>query len=75
MEKVISEAKGDSAKAVKLKLTATADATAFQGPIELLATPVDDANSPISPPQAVLYGLRPLIMLDKIWLSVATDKQ
>ena len=75
LEKAISEAKGDSAKTVKLKLNAGADAPVFQGPIEFIATPVDDAGKPIAEPQAVRYTLRPLVILDKNWLTVAKDKQ
>ncbi len=41
-----SEAKGDSSKAVKVKLTAAADAPMFQGYIELSAVPVDENRQP-----------------------------
>ncbi len=75
LEKAVSEAKGDGAKSVKLKLSATAEAAAFQGPIELFATPVDDANNAVSESQAIKYVLRPLVTLDTIWLSVAADKK
>lgn len=73
LEKTISEGKGDSAKSVKLKLIAAADALVFQGPVELIATPVDDAGMAIAEPQTVKFTLRPWILLDKIWLSVAKD--
>ena len=72
--KVISEPKGDSAKSVKLKLVAAADAPPFQGPIEFTATPVDDKQSPIAEPQRIYFPLRPQIELKNIWLTVASDK-
>ncbi|MDX1928228.1 MAG: serine protease [Pirellulaceae bacterium] len=74
LEKANSEGKGDSAKSVKLKLNAAAEALAFQKPIELIATPVDDAGMAIAEPQAVKFTLRPWILLDEIWLTVAKDK-
>lgn len=75
LEKAVSEAKGDSAKSVKLKLVAAADAAAFQGPFELVAAPVDDANMPIGPVHPVSYTLRPLVVLNSTWLSVAPEKK
>jgi hypothetical protein len=74
LEKAYSESKGDTAKAVNLKLSAAADGTAFQGPIQLLATPVDDVGKPTGESTLVGFNLRPLVTLDTIWLSVAVDK-
>jgi hypothetical protein len=74
LEKAYSESKGDTAKAVNLKLSAAADASAFQGPIQLLATPVDDVGKPTGESTLVGFNLRPLVTLDTIWLSVAVDK-
>ncbi len=69
--KVISEPKGDTSKAVKLQLVAAADAMPFQGPIEIIATAVDDKQTPTAEPQPVTFHLRPQIRLSKLWLTIA----
>ncbi len=73
-ETIYSEPKGDSAKSVKLKLNAAADTLVFQGPVEWIATPVDDEKKPLGPPLPVLHALRPQVLLDKVWLTVAAEK-
>ena len=73
VEKIYSEPKGDSSKAVKLKLSAASDSAAFQGPVELLFTPVDDNQLPTAEPLPIRYSLRPQVSLRHVWLSVATD--
>ena len=73
VEKIYSEPKGDSAKAVKLKLSAASDAAAFQGPVELRFTPVDDNQSPTAEPLPIRHSLRPQVSLRHVWLSVAAD--
>jgi hypothetical protein len=74
LETVNSELKGDSSKAVKLKLTAAADAAAFQGAIELIALPVDEIQAPLADPLHICYRLRPQILLSRVWLTVAAEK-
>ena len=73
VEKIYSEPKGDSSKAVKLKLNAASDAMAFQGPIELLFTPVDDKHLPVGNSLPIRHALRPQVSLRHVWLSVAAD--
>ncbi len=69
--KIISEPKGDTSKAIKLNLVASTDAMPYQGPIEIIATAVDDKQTLIAEPQLVTFSLRPQIPLSKLWLTIA----
>ncbi|MEM7479060.1 MAG: hypothetical protein AAF483_29095, partial [Planctomycetota bacterium] len=59
--------KGDSSKAVKLKIQAAGDCQPFQGWIQIVGRDTSDKN------QAYLatYPLRPSVPLARVWLTVA----
>ncbi|QEG43040.1 COG1470 family protein [Roseimaritima ulvae] len=70
-----SVADGDTSKLVTLKLTANADA-AFQGNIRVIAQPVDEADKPLDqPPRRAVHRLRPQVVVDQVWLTVAPKKK
>lgn len=72
-ESVVSEPQGDSAKAVKLKLTAEASAI-FQGPIGVAAYPLDEQGKASGEAIQASYLLRPQVRIESFWLSVAAQK-
>ena len=67
---IVSEAKGDSAKAVKLKLVAQDDLV-YQGPIQIKAVGLADDNSVAGEPFHVTHELAKMVRIDKFWLTVA----
>jgi hypothetical protein len=75
---VVSEAKGDSSKSVKIKLTASAEASPFQGPIQFIATAVDEKTGESQEATAATFpinhSLRGQFELNKLWLTVFNAK-
>jgi hypothetical protein len=69
-EAVISDSKGDSAKSVKLKLTADATAN-YQGPIRVIAHTIDDQGNIGDESFVAVHQLRPADARPSIWLTVA----
>lgn len=66
-----SAADGDTAKLVTLKLTAAADAE-FHDNIRVIAQAVDEADKPLEQaPLAAVHRLRPQVLIDQVWLTVA----
>jgi hypothetical protein len=70
VESVISEPKGDSAKAVRLKLSASQDIH-YQGTFQLTARTIDAEGKPTGQSFAVPFTLRPGVNLINLWLTVA----
>ena len=67
-EAVVSETKGDSSKAVKLKITA-ADGISHQGSIQIQVIEVEDAKE--AKPFHAKHELAKVLRIDEFWLSVA----
>ncbi len=67
---IISEAKGDTAKSVKLKLAAQADVQ-FQGSVKIVGTTLDSTGSSTDRVHTATFPLPLGLELEKIWLSVA----
>jgi hypothetical protein len=66
---VVSEPKGDTAKTVKLKLTA-ADNAIGHGRFRIVGTILDANDEPTEETIAATYKLRPSIPLTEFWLTV-----
>ena len=66
---VVSEAKGETAKAVKLKLSAEKNVI-FQGSIQIVGTELDADGKPTATTRTATFPLRPGIELREIWLTV-----
>lgn len=73
-EAVYSEAKGGSAKSVKLKLTATTEAASFQGVFRIEGRVSEEDDNDADPVFTATYPLRDVIRLDSIWLTVTAEK-
>ena len=69
---VISEAKGDSAKSVNLKLVATAEAS-YQGVFEIEARAIDSEGKPTGDRTTLTYPLREQVQLSDLWLTVMKE--
>lgn len=69
-EPTVSQPKGDTAKSVTIKLSATAMAKPFQGPWRLMAVPLDSQQASQGEAQPCRFSLRPAIEADALWLSV-----
>jgi len=71
-EAVVSETKGDSSKAVKLKITA-ADGISHQGPIQIQVIEVEDGKGDAkeAKPFHAKHELAKVLRIDEFWLSVA----
>ena len=67
---VVSEAKGDSAKAVKLKLEAKNDLT-HQGVIKVEVFELDKEGSVAGEPFFAGYDLAKTIRIEDVWLTIA----
>ncbi len=70
---VVSDVKGDTAKSVKLKLTAE-KTSAFQGTIQLVAQLLDDDGKPTGETYAAVHALREIAEVKDVWLTVAAAK-
>jgi hypothetical protein len=70
VEPVTSEAKGDSAKSVKLKLKATAQAAGIPVVFRIEGHVLDEAGQPKDAAITAFYQLRPLISTTELWLSI-----
>ncbi|PHQ36187.1 serine protease [Rhodopirellula bahusiensis] len=66
---VVSEPKGDTAKTVKLKLTA-ADNAIGHGRFRIVGTILDANDEPTEETTEATYNLRPSIPLTEFWLTV-----
>jgi hypothetical protein len=66
-EAVVSESKGDSSKAVKLKITA-ADGISHQGPMQIQ---VIEVGAEKSEPLHAKYELAKVLRINEFWLTVA----
>ena len=73
-ETVTSEPKGDSAKAVKLKLQA-AEAVRFQGTFGITATALDAKGEPTDLTRTATFGLTDGVRTAGLWLTVANPKE
>lgn len=65
----VSETKGESAKTVKLKLSA-ADEAKFQGNIRFVGVVLDEKDQPTGQEYTVTHALPASIALPEIWLTV-----
>lgn len=68
-EPVVSEPKGDSAKAVKLKMTAS-DGITHQGKFQIVAVALAEDDMPSGEPIKARYDLAGICELDDLWLTV-----
>ena len=73
-EPIESDTKGGSAKSVKLKLTATKDAAAYQGVFTILGTVLDSDGMPTGDSSTAFHQLRDVVRLKEVWLAVAAAK-
>ncbi len=73
VEAVVSEPKGDSAKSVKLNLTAAATAS-YQGPFRVIASVIDDEGNRTDESFVATHPLRDEVRIELVWLSVAAAK-
>ncbi len=73
-EAIDSEIKGDSAKSVKLKLTAKQDAAVYQGTFKVVGHVLDDQGNATGESATAFYQLRELIPLSNVWLTVSPVK-
>jgi hypothetical protein len=71
-EAVRSEPKGDTSKAIILKLTA-ASAMPFQGTFRILGHELDANGQPVGEPMVAAYELNPSVIVGAPWLTVASD--
>lgn len=69
-ETTVSQPKGDSAKSVKLKISAT-ESVSFQGNIQIVANESSKEAEPEAATYFAKYALRDSIELRDIWLTVA----
>ena len=69
-EAVVSEAKGDSSKAVKLKLTA-ADGIAHQVPMRIQVIEMGAEDATPSDPLHAKYELAKVLQINEFWLTVS----
>jgi hypothetical protein len=67
---IVSEVKGDTAKSVKLKLSAQADLQ-FQGNINVVGTTLDSTGKPTDQVHTATFPLPAGLELGKLWLTVA----
>ncbi|MDB4749824.1 serine protease [Rubripirellula sp.] len=67
---VVSESKGDSSKAVKLKLTA-ADGVTHQGPLRIQVIELGAEDAKDGKPFHAKYELAKILRIDEFWLTVA----
>ncbi len=74
VDPVISEAKGDTSKSVKLKLTSSGT-TEWNGPIRIVGVEVDDAKSETGEHRSAEFSLRPSIPIKEIWLTVVANEK
>ena len=70
---VTSEAKGDTAKAVKITLSATEDAS-YQGWIQIVGRSIEEDETNTATTAYATYSLRPEIDLKNLWLNVRPAK-
>ncbi len=71
---VTSAADGDTAKLVTLKLTASAEAD-FHDNIRVVAKSIDEAGQVLDqPPRFAVHRLRPQVVINQVWLTVAPKK-
>ncbi len=68
-EAVVSETKGDSAKSVKLKITADKDAL-YQGTFHVVGQPLDSEGNPTSETFTAVHPLRDVVQVKDIWLTI-----
>lgn len=68
-EAVTSEAKGDTAKTVKVKISAN-EKVSFQGALRIVGQPVDEKGDPAGDPIAASFPLRGRVSLGTFWLTV-----
>jgi hypothetical protein len=73
-EAIVSESKGDSAKSVKLKLTAKKDSAANQGPFKIVGRVLDSEGKPTNESSTAFHQLREVIQLKEVWLTVSPAK-
>lgn len=66
---VISEAKGDTAKTVKLKLN-TEKAVEGHSSIGVVGTELGESDAPVEPSRKATFALRPSYPISKFWLTV-----
>lgn len=69
---VISEAKGDTSKSVKLKLSAD-DQASGHASFRILATEIGDGGQSEGEPISATYDLRPSVSISRFWLTVSDD--
>lgn len=72
VDAVVSETKGESAKSVKLKFEAK-ESIAVNQPFQLVAVPLEEDGSQRDAEQTATFTLRPLVMIDQLWLTVAPE--
>jgi len=68
-EPVVSEPKGDSAKAVKLQMTAS-DGITHQGKFQVVAVALGEDDQPSGEPVKARYDLAGICEVDDLWLTV-----
>jgi hypothetical protein len=68
-EPIVSEPKGDSAKAVKLKMTAS-DGITHQGKFQIVAVALAEDDMPSGEPIKARYDLAGICEVDDLWLTV-----
>ncbi len=73
-EAIDSEIKGDSAKSVKLKLTAKKDSAGYQGTFKIVGLALDSEGKPTKESSTAFHQLREVIQLSEFWLTVAAAK-
>ncbi len=69
-----SDTKGGSAKSVKLKLTASKDAAAYQGVFTILGSVLDGDGMPTEDSSTAFHQLREVAGLKEVWLTVVAAK-
>lgn len=69
---VVSQAKGDSAKSVKLTLTCGSEVTA-QGAFQIVGQRLDQDDKPMGEPIAATYQIAKLFERSRFWLSVTKE--
>ena len=73
-EAIESDTKGDSAKSVKLKLTAAKNAAAYQGVFRIVGHVLDGDGKLTKESSTAFHQLREVARLQEVWLTVVPAK-